>query len=294
MELYQLRYFLAVCEELNFTRAAARCSVTQPTLTRGIKKLEDELGGPLFRRERNLTHLTDLGRLMKPHLEQSLAGAEAAKDKARGFLDLEDAPLSLGIMCTVGPAQMIGLIAALSRAAPGIDLSIHETTPDDLVERLWKGEIDVALLAQPEELPERFDVATLYRERFVVAFPPGHRFEQLNAVSLADLDGETYLERTKCEYAGHIGTLLEERGVTLRLGYRSEREEWVQAMILAGLGITLIPEYLPMFPGLSTRVVADPPVTRAIKLVTVAGRRFSPAVREFVRLSRSYDWPESA
>jgi DNA-binding MarR family transcriptional regulator len=74
MELHQIRYFLAVAETLNFNRAAERCNVSQPTLTRAIKKLEEELGGPLFRRERKLTHLTDLGRLMRPHLEADTIG----------------------------------------------------------------------------------------------------------------------------------------------------------------------------------------------------------------------------
>ncbi len=76
----------------------------------------------------------------------------------------------------------------------------------------------------------------------------------------------------------------------LEYSYRSEREEWIQSMILAGLGIAFLPEYLTLYPGLPTRVIIDPEVTRDVKLVTVAGRRFSPAVREFVRLSRSYDW----
>ncbi|MBD8890056.1 LysR family transcriptional regulator [Roseibium litorale] len=69
MELQEIRYFLASCETLNFTRAAANCGVAVPTLTRAIKKLEEELGGQLFRRERRLTHLTDLGRLMQRHFE---------------------------------------------------------------------------------------------------------------------------------------------------------------------------------------------------------------------------------
>ena len=78
MEMHQIRYFLAVCETLNFTRAAEQCHVTQPALTRAIQKLEEELGGLLFRRERHLTHLTDLGRLLRPQLEQVWKRTEAA------------------------------------------------------------------------------------------------------------------------------------------------------------------------------------------------------------------------
>ena len=224
MELYQVRYFLAVCEALNFTRAAERCNVTQPTLTRGVKKLEDELGGQLFRREHKLTHLTDLGRLMRPHLEQSYSEAEAAKEKAQGFLSLETASLDLGVMCTIGPARVIGLIAALRRALPGVALYLREATPEDLREQLWSGALDVALLAQPEALPERFDGLALYSERYMVAFPPGHRFERMNSISLADVDQETYLRRLSCEYAEHIR--VSRRGVLRhKYGYHAAQRD---------------------------------------------------------------------
>ncbi len=81
MEMHQARYFVALCETLNFTRAAEKCNVTQPSLTRAIKLLEDELGGPLFNRERNQTHLTELGRMMEPHLREVL---EQAGRRGRG------------------------------------------------------------------------------------------------------------------------------------------------------------------------------------------------------------------
>ena len=82
MEMHQIRYFLAACETLNFTRAAERCDVSVPSLTRAIHMLEEELGGQLFRRERHLTHLTDLGRLMQQHLSQAREATEAAQRAA--------------------------------------------------------------------------------------------------------------------------------------------------------------------------------------------------------------------
>src|SRR5690242_2529818 len=83
MEMHQIRYFLADADTLNFTRAAERCHVSQPALTRAIQQLEEELGGLLLRRERKLTHLTDFGRLIEPHLRQLHADAEAAKSTAK-------------------------------------------------------------------------------------------------------------------------------------------------------------------------------------------------------------------
>jgi LysR family hydrogen peroxide-inducible transcriptional activator len=106
MEIHQIRYFLAVSEYLNFRRAAENCHVSAPALTRAIQKLEDEIGGKLFRRERNLTHLTDLGTLIRPHLEHVLFEAEGAKITAKQFLKLEHAPVKLGVMCSLAKRRV--------------------------------------------------------------------------------------------------------------------------------------------------------------------------------------------
>jgi LysR family transcriptional regulator, hydrogen peroxide-inducible genes activator len=292
MEMHQIRYFLAVAAELNFTRAAERCNVTQPALTRGIQKLEEELGGLLFRRERNLTHLTDLGRLMKPHLEQVLKETDVAKSTAQSFLKLKDAPLNLGIMCTIGPLRFIGFLNRFRMDNPGIDLAMVEETPGRLAELLMEGKLDVAVMAQPSSFDERFVVQRLYRERFVVAFPPGHRFEARNALTVEDIAGESYLSRINCEYRDHLRSICSERQVEIRVTYRSEREDWIQTMVTAGLGICFLPEYSPVLAGLRCRPLVDPEVAREVCLVTVAGRRYSPAVATFIKAIRAYRWPE--
>lgn len=290
MELYQVRYFLAVCDTLNFTRAAERCNVSQPALTRAIQKLEDEMGGPMFRRERNLTHLTDLGRLVRPRLERVLNDTEAAKLTAQEFNTLEKAPLNLGVMCTIGPSRLIGLFARVQNELPGLEINLHEATAEMLIQKLTEGELDVGFLGMPGELPERFERRRLYRERFVVAFPPGHRFGRMHSFCLYDIQGEPYLSRRSCEFAVHFRAVLAEKGVTLKYRYRSEREDWIQSMILAGMGCAFMPEYLPMFQGLPTRVISEPEVARDVELVTVGGRRYSPAVHAFLDLVASYEW----
>jgi len=121
MEMQQIRYFLALCDELNFTRAAARSRVTQPSLTRAIKMLEEELGGPLFHRERANTHLSELGRTVKPYLEQVYREAENAKRQAREFARLQQTPVRLGLMCTIAPNQMLDdWILAMAAAGLGL------------------------------------------------------------------------------------------------------------------------------------------------------------------------------
>src|SRR5258708_38073630 len=98
MEMHQVRYFLAVAQELNFSRAAEICNVTQPSLSRAIQQLEGELGGPLFHRERHLTHLTDLGHMGLPHLETVYNAAAHAQKLAQDLITFKKVPLKLAIL----------------------------------------------------------------------------------------------------------------------------------------------------------------------------------------------------
>jgi DNA-binding transcriptional LysR family regulator len=299
MEMHQVRYFLAVADSLNFTRAAERCHVSQPALTRAIQQLEAELGGVLLRRERKLTHLTDFGRLIEPHLRQLAADAEAAKTTARRFLNLQEAQIRLGIMCTVGPARFMGFLADFNQAHPGCDIMLIEGVPSKLSELLLQGELDLAAMAQPEPFSERLDVLPLYRERFCIAFPTGHRLDALNHVAVSDVAGETYLRRVNCEYRDHLADLLRQRGLAVRVGFQSEREDWIQMMVAAGFGVCFLPEYSPTIPGVRTQPVREPEVVREVSLVSMSGRRFSPAVRSFIAAVRAHGWrkprtPDSA
>jgi LysR family transcriptional regulator, hydrogen peroxide-inducible genes activator len=290
MEMHQVRYFLAVADTLNFTRAAEQCHVSQPALTRAIQQLEEELGGLLLRRERKLTHLTDFGRLIEPHLRQLFADAAAAKSTAKKFLNLEDAQIRLGVMCTIGPARFMGFLAAFRMANPGCELTLVEGVPGGLAQMLLAGELDLAVMAQPEAFNERLDVLPLYRERFGIAFPTGHRLEQQNRVCIADVAGETYLRRINCEFRDHLAERLRERGLAVQVGFQSEREDWIQMMVAAGFGVCFLPEFSPTIPGLRIQPVSDPEVVREVSLVSMSGRRFSPAVLTFVRAIRAHDW----
>ena len=228
MEMHRVRYFLAVADTLNFTRAAEQCHVSQPSLTRAIQQLEEELGGLLLRRERKLTHLTDFGRLLEPHLRQLAADAEAAKTTAKRFLSLSQAQIRLGVMCTVGPAGFMGFLAGFRGANPGCEITLLEGVPKRLSAMLMEGELDVAVMAQPELFNERFDVLSLYRERFCIAFPTGHRLEQQKRVRVVDVAGETYLRRINCEYRDFLADRLREHGLATSVGFESEREDWIQ------------------------------------------------------------------
>lgn len=289
MEMHQVRYFLEVCKTLNFTRAAERCDVAQPSLTKAIKKLEAEMGGEMFRRERSKTHLTDLGKLMKPHLESIYEASAAAKADAEGFKSLEKAELTLGIMCTIGPLPMIKFLSRLRENITNIELKLHEGTGEELIDSLLEGELEVALIGMPE-LPERLNAIPLYSERYVVTFAKGHRFESMNQVPLSELKGEDYLFRINCEFIEHHAHLGVGEISEVNVRHQSEREDWTQALVLNGMGCSIMPEFLPFLPGITTRPIVEPEVSRTISLVTVAGRHYSPTLAKLVRLVQRFEW----
>lgn len=127
-------------------------------------------------------------------------------------------------------------------------------------------------------------------ERFGLAFSTGHRFETRNTLQLADVRSEPYLERINCEYASHIDELCQNLGFEIKSAYRSEREDWILAMVAAGMGVCFIAEFSASQPGVCHRLVVDPEIVREVSLVSVADRLPSPAISAFARAVMEYDW----
>ena len=291
MEMSQIRYVLAAAKALNFTRAAEDCNVTQPALTKGIKALEAELGAPLFHREGRGVMLSQFGQSMLPHLSQILSGADAARVLAQNFRLLEKVPLRLGVLSTVGHVRLARFLAAFEAAHAGIELAVSEGSVPDLRERLAGGVLDAAILTLDQEITAALRSRPLYSERYVVVFPPGHRLGQLNAVALSDLSGEPYVDRLACEMREMVMAVCEAEGVSLYARFRSEREDWVQAMVLAGIGFAFMPEYSVTLPGLIQRPLIAPEVAREVGLAYMPGRPFTPAMEAFMRAAESHGWP---
>lgn len=289
MELHQVRYFLKSCETLNFTRAAEALGVAVPTLTRAIKKLEDELGGQLFRRERHLTHLTDLGRLMQQHLATAEAATARAAEVAAQYSKAETR-LKMGIVSSMPARHLVAYLRRLRAAAPELELHIWESHCEELGEALLASEIDVAIMSLPD-YPDRLRALPLFREPYQIAFAPGHRFEKMNAVPLRELEGERYIKRLHCEFPSNFAKLEVAKPYnSVKVSYTSEREDWVQSMVAADLGCTVMPQYLPMLDGIEARPIVEPEVFRTLSIVTVAGRRHSQPVAKAVEQARAMDW----
>jgi DNA-binding transcriptional LysR family regulator len=292
VDLVQIRYFLALGRTLNFTRAAEQCNVTQPALTRSIQRLEEELGGPLILRERNLTQLTDLGRAMLPLLERTAAAADAVRTEAESLRRRDAAPSRLGLCSLVTANLLSPIMQELADRFATLELTlVHGTTPH-LAEMLLQGDLDAALLPEAEIEPERLNRWPLYEDGFVVLAPRGHRFEALDAVPPAALNGETMLVATEadCALRRALNRLCEAADVRPELRHRASSKEGIASMVGARLGIALATKCQPLAGNVISRPLADPAARYRVMLTVVAGRPHGRAVDSFIKLARARDW----
>ena len=289
MEMHQVRYFLALAEELNFTRASERCNVTQPALSRAIKLLEEELGGLLFHRERESTHLTDLGHMVRPHLQSVYDHSKLAKRLSQEFV--KKWPLKVGIMSTISPDEIVNLIANIRTRHPDVELRLCDASAKDLRSRLLAGDLEVAIYALPSEEPdERIHAISLFREQMVLAVHRNHRLANTGGIPGSGDEWRVYIHRMNCEFAGYADQILQQKGVTCKPVYWSERDDWTLAMVAARLGFAFMPANSVKHPGVIGLPVVEPEFWRQVSLMSVRGRPYSPGVGSLVREAMRKTW----
>ena len=166
MEMHQVRYFLATVSELNFTKAAEKCNVSQPSLTRAIKQLEGELGGDLFRRERPHAQLTELGERMCPLLKQCYESAVGARMLASAMKSGDIGTLRLALSRTISIELLTPYLRELARLFKGLQLRLLRGTAAEVLDLLKKGEAEFAIAADLGEEWERLDRWPLFTEGF--------------------------------------------------------------------------------------------------------------------------------
>lgn len=290
MEFHQVKYFLAACDHMNFTRASESCSVSQPALTVAIQKLEADLGGALFLRDGRKLSLTSLGRVMRSHLTRIEDTRKAAYGAAAELVMGEMEHIELGVMCTIGPRSLGPALGAWQKLTPTVELVLHDVLGKTSRELLLSGALDCALIARQEPLPDRFDAIPLMTESFELAYGQGDPIAGETPLELNDLNGLAYLDRLQCEFRESVFAIAEQEKLEIDVILRSEREDWIQNLVAAGLGVTMLPRNSIVVEGLSTRPVNGLPVERTIEIVTVRGRPLRKNVQRFVDFLAEYDW----
>jgi DNA-binding transcriptional LysR family regulator len=213
MEMHQIRYFLAASETLNLTKAAARCNVAQPSLTRAIKALETELGGELLRRERNLSHLTELGHRVLPMLRQCYETAISAKSVAASMRNGEGATLALALSNTIGLTALEPMLQALRQAFPGLQLKLHRGSRSEVLEYLKSGAVELAIAGPLGDAWPRLDIVPLFDQRCEVGVSRDHRLATRAYLEFDDLRSESLVIDSNCELTEEFHARLKINGI---------------------------------------------------------------------------------
>lgn len=285
MELTQVRYFLALCRTLNFSRAAEECNVTQPAFSRAIQRLEEELSGALIFRERTLTRLTELGREMQPHFETMVEAAEAAHALAAARQQGAPRSLRIGLGPGIPATPITGAVAEILRVMPGTEIHFTEAPSGTLVDTMLADGLDCALLPDETPLPERLNRWPIFTDIAVLICPETHPLARKNQCTLADLAGQTLLLGDAC---GSFGERLARMAPTpLQTQRMRASAAQMQELIHAGLGLALLSSRASITPPLAARAFVEPMLERQILLTAVAGRPMNKAAAGFMRLCRA-------
>jgi LysR family hydrogen peroxide-inducible transcriptional activator len=285
--LQQLRFLAALADEKHFGRAAASCAVTQSTLSAGIQELEERLGASLVERSRRSVLLTPLGHDIAARGRRLLRDAQDLAETAQAGREPLAGPLRLGVIPTIGPYLMPAAMTGLAKAFPKLKLYLREEQTAPLLEKLAKGQLDVALIALPYDMGA-LETMTLGDDRILVALPKNHPLARARRIARAALVGEELLlmEDGHC-LRSHALAACRLVGPDRNEVFQGTSLRTLLQMAAGGIGITLLPEMavkpeLAAAPGLVARPLEGAPA----RGIALAWRPTSARKSEFRTLGR--------
>jgi DNA-binding transcriptional LysR family regulator len=292
--MHQVRYFLATVSELNFTKAAETCNVTQPSLTRAIKQLEDELGGDLFRRERPHAQLTELGQRMYPLLKQCYESALGARSLASAIKSGEIGTLKLALSRTINLTLLTSHLAELNRLFNRFELKLLRGTAPEIVELLKAGEAELAMAADLGESWERLDRWPLFTEEFGLMLSAKHPLASRSALDVGELRQERWLRRGYCEHLEEVTSLIRSHNLDVDHGHELSSERDLITLLESDFGVAFAPRSMPRPETLKQAAVNGVEFRRTIYLYGVAGRQRTAVGSAIFKMLRAADWSRHA
>ncbi len=280
MELRHLRYFAAVAEKLNFSRAAAELHVAQPAISQQVRALEEELGVRLFDRTGGKVSLTQAGQALLPHAHRLLAGVEAARQEVTELGTLTRGTASLGAPPTVSGQLLPGLLTRFRRAYPRLEVTLREAGTEALLMLIEEGRLDLAIVVT-DRLPPAVEQLPFLKERYLLAVGTQHRLAAARRVRLADLSAEPFI-LFPASYKLREVTLQACRaaGFEPKVALDGGAMQTALEFVAAGLGVALVPELaLRRTRRVRGVPIADQDLSRSLGVVWRKGHYLSPTAR---------------
>jgi LysR family transcriptional regulator, hydrogen peroxide-inducible genes activator len=290
MEFQQVRYFLNLADTLNFTEAAMRSGVSQPTLTRAIQRLEQELGGTLVYRDGKDTRLTALGRDIQAEFaaidESERRVLALSQNRIRGRRET----VTLGVAHTIAPGLITGFIQHALQQLPALELILRPIVREKASEMLLAGEIDGCFTSDVGTGNVKLANVEMFSERLLLAMAESHPLAAAEDVPIQDFAAQPYLDRLHCEFRARVNGTLREQEVIMVPRLRSEREDLIQQAVASGIGVCMLPEFSAIVSGLTLRPVCGIDLARTVSFQSISGSATAMALRQLRLLVERYQW----
>ena len=287
MELRHLEYFVAVAEELSFTRASRRLHVVQSGVSSAIQGLERELGAALFDRDRHRVTLTEAGRALLPEARATLAAAQAAADAVAETTAGLRGALSIGTMISTGPVGLPVLLGRFHEQHPGVlvKLRVMPGGSAELAREVISGGLDLALLSLPGEAPAGLAVRPLAQEPLALICAAKHPLASKASVPLETLAEEAFIDfPVGWGTRAVVDRAFAAAGIDRQVSFEVADYATAAGLVGNGLGVAFVPTSAAASPGQAgiARVRVDAPLDWRILVATAATRRASAAARAFL------------
>ena len=287
MELRHLEYFVAVAEELSFTRASRRLHVVQSGVSSAIQGLEREVGAALFDRDRHRVTLTEAGRALLPEARATLAAAQAAADAVAETTAGLRGALSIGTMISTGPVGLPVLLGRFHEQHPGVlvKLRVMPGGSAELAREVISGGLDLALLSLPGEAPAGLAVRPLAQEPLELICAAKHPLASVESVPLETLAEEAFIDfPVGWGTRAVVDRAFAAAGIDRQVSFEVADYATAAGLVGNGLGVAFVPTSAAASPGQAgiARVRVDAPLDWRILVATAATRRASAAARAFL------------
>lgn len=290
MDINQIGYFLSLAETLNFTEAARQSGISQPSLTRSIQRLEDELGGPLVYRDGKDTRLTALGRDLQIEFMRVQSLLSNISELAQNSVLGKRSRLTIGIASTVALQVFTGFWAHVLAQLPSVELLFQPFQPEDAEVEVLSGKFDICILPYQPKPNVKLTILPLFDERLQLAMAAQHPLASQSEIQPDQMAAQPYYDRLKSEFRSQLIKHFMERNIVMQPRLQSDREDWIQAMVALGDGVCALPERSAIVAGIVARPVVGLDLKRTVTLVAISGSGNPREVRQIIELAKRADW----
>jgi LysR family transcriptional regulator, transcription activator of glutamate synthase operon len=290
MDLRQLGYLVALANELNFTRAAAREHIAQPAMSQQIRRLEEEVGLALVERSTRHVKITRAGELLVARARRILAELVAADTELQALRGVRTGHVSVGAMHTMGPIDLSLVLAIFHERHPEVELTVREMSSEELAEMLRVDELDLAFLSVTERIESHgLGLHQLVSEELMVVLPRDHWLGGRDTVRMAELEHERFISyRNGARLRELLVRAGQHAGFEPQVKLESNESQRIRRLVARGMGVAILPRSDAESPGAEVAVATliEPPLSRDITLAWRERRRHPPAAAEFIALAR--------